>query len=123
MIDSKFATCVRCLTIQPVTGPSAEVMNALVRLMSGETDYGELSDDELVTILAIHAAGRMSQYRAATELNDRGKTFAQMAELVKAKLAKAENADAAVHEATLARWAKRPDPDRRRRRPRGDAGE
>ena len=86
-------------------------MNALVRLMSGDTDYGELSDDELVTILAICADSRMSQYRAATELSSRGKTFAQMAALVKAK-----NAAAAVHEATLARWAKRPDPDLRRQR-------
>ena len=89
-----------------MTGLSSEVMNALVRLMSGEADYGEMTEEELVTILAIHAAGRMSQYRAAVELNDRGKTFAQMAELVKAK-----NPDFAVHEATLARWAKRPDPD------------
>ena len=101
-----------------MTGLSSEVMNALVRLMSGETDYGELTDDQLVTILAIHASGRLSQYRAATTLNDRGVTFAQMAERVKAK-----NADAAVHEATLARWAKRPDIDRRRHRSRGDSGE
>lgn len=105
--------CVRCPTIRPVTGPYAEVMNTLVRLMNSETDYGELTDDELVTILTICADSRMCQYRASTELSNRGKTFAQMAELVKAR-----NAAAAVHEATLARWAKRPDPDRRRHRPR-----
>lgn len=78
--------------------------------MSGETDYGELTEDELVTILAICADARMSQYRASVELNDRGKTFAQMVDMVKAK-----RRDVTIHEATLARWAKRPDPDRRRR--------
>lgn len=98
-----------------MTGLSSEVMNALVRLMNGETDYGELSDDELVTILAICADVRLAQYRASVELNNRGKTFAQMAGLVKGR-------KVTVHEATLARWAKRPDPDLRRR-PRGDAGE
>ena len=93
-----------------MTGLSSEVMNALVRLMSGETDYGELTEEELVTILAICADARMAQYKASTELSSRGKTFAQMAELIKAK-------NRSVHEATLARWAKRPDPDRRRSRP------
>lgn len=93
-----------------MTGLSSEVMNALVRLMSGETDYGELTEDELVTILAICADARMAQYRASVELNDRGKTFAQMADLIKGRKVR-------IHEATLARWAKRPDPDRRRHRP------
>lgn len=100
--------------IRPVKGMSSEVMNALVKLMSGDTDYGELTEEQLVTILAICADSRMSQYRASVELNSRGKTFAQMAALVKAK-----NPDATVHEATLARWAKRPDPDLRRHRHRG----
>lgn len=98
-----------------MTGLTTEVMNALVRLMSGEIDYGELTDDQLVTILAICADNRMAQYKASTELNDRGKTFAQMAELIKT------TKQVAIHEATLARWAKRPDIDRRRHRPRGDA--
>lgn len=96
--------------IRPVTGLSSEVTNALVRLMSGETDYGELTEEELVTILAICADVRTAQYKASTELSNRGRTFAQMAELIKAK-------NKSVHEATLARWAKRPDPDRRRHRP------
>ena len=85
-------------------------MNALVRLMSGELDYDAMNDDELVAILAICADNRRAQYEAASRLNDRGKTFAQIVELIQARR------HVAVHEATVARWAKRPDIDRRRHR-------
>ena len=78
--------------------------------MSGELNYDEMTDDQLVAILAICADNRLAQYEAASRLNDRGKTFAQIVELIHAKR------DVTVHEATVARWAKRPDIDRRRHR-------
>jgi hypothetical protein len=96
-------------------GLTPEVMNALVRLMSGEIEDEELTEDVALTILAICADNRMAQWKASTYLNDHGKTFAQIVAMLR------EQKGVSVHEATVARWAKRPDVDRRRRR--GDASE
>ena len=81
-----------------------EVMNALVRLMNGETDYDALDDEALFVLGAACAVSRETLYRVTTLLNDRGHTFAQIAERWD------------VHEATASRWARPPVEDRRRRR-------
>lgn len=99
-----------CPTIRPVTDLNPGAMNALVQLMTGQANYEQLDEDALLAILAMCADGRTARYRAATRLNDSGKTFAQIVDLLKQKY------DVTVHEATVARWAKRPDVDRRRRR-------
>jgi hypothetical protein len=107
-----------CPTIQLVAGLTSEVIDALVRLMKGEVDFDKLDEREVLAILAMGAENRTMLYRAATRLNQQGqgRTFAQIAELLKTEFG------VEVHEATIARWAKPPGKDLRRRR-RGATGE
>ena len=79
-------------------------MNALVQLMSGETNYEALDDEALFALGAACAVSRETLYRVTTLLNDRGYTFAQIGDKWH------------VHEATASRWARPPVEDRRRRR-------
>lgn len=88
----------------PVAGLTPEVLDALVKLMRGELDYDALDDDALYALGAACATARQTLFHVTTRLNDRGKTFAEIAERLD------------VHEATASRWAKPPAEDRRRRR-------
>jgi hypothetical protein len=93
-----------------------EVIDVLVRIMKGAVNPDELDERSAVSILAMCADPRTAAYVASTWLNDQGLTFEQIAERVKAEY----NID--VHRSTVARWAKRPDVDRRRRRRTEDDG-
>ncbi len=79
-----------------------EVMNALVRLMNGEVDLDDLSNDELFALAAAAAGGRDLLHRVVVKLNDRKITFAQIGERL------------GVVESTASRWAKPPSPPGRR---------
>jgi hypothetical protein len=83
-----------------------EVTNALVRLMTGEIDIQSLPKEDLYSLASALVPDRPRSllHQALAALNDRGETFAQIAERL------------GVHEATAARWAKPPAEDRRRRR-------
>lgn len=83
-----------------------EVMNALVRLMTGEIDVRSLPKEDLYALAnaLVPDKPRSLLYQTLAALNDKGETFAQIADRL------------GVHEATAARWAKPPAEDRRRRR-------
>jgi len=87
-----------------VTGLTPEVLDALVRLMSGNVDYDTLDDEALYALGKACAAARATLFEVTTRLNDRGASFALIGERL------------GVHEATASRWAKPPAEDRRRRR-------
>ena len=97
-------SCQAWLTILPVAGLTPEVLDALVKLMRGEVDFDDLDDEALYALGAVCANSRETLYQVTTRLNDRGRTFAQIAERL------------GVHEVTASRWAKPPAEDRRRRR-------
>jgi hypothetical protein len=94
-----------------------EVIETLVRITKGAVDPDDLDRQGALTILAMCADQRTAAYVAASWLNERGETFEQIAEAVKAEFG------VEVHRATVARWAQPPGPDRRRRRGQGGAGE
>lgn len=75
--------------------PTPEVIDALVRLMNGETDFDELDDDRLLALGAALQSGPVTLARVVRSLNARGWTFAAIGERL------------GVHEATVSRWAKR----------------
>lgn len=54
------------------------VMNALVRLMNGDTDLSQLSKDELYAVLAAARGGRDLVRRVALELNRQGDTYEEI---------------------------------------------
>lgn len=89
-----------------MTDLTPEVKNALVRLMTGEIDVRSLPKEDLYAIASalVPDKPRSLLHQALGALNDKGETFAQIAERL------------GVHEATAARWAKPPAEDRRRRR-------
>lgn len=93
-----------------VAATDTEVINELVRLMTGQSDVRSLTKDERYALAAalIPGTAREMLYRTLASLNDDGDTFAQIADRL------------SVHEATAARWAKPPAEDRRRRRAEGE---
>lgn len=75
---------------------NSEVIDALVRLMNGETDLDEMDDERLLALGAALQGGPVNLARVVRCLNARGWTFAAIGERL------------GVHEATVSRWAKRP---------------
>lgn len=86
-----------------MAGLTPEVMNALVRLMSREIDYGEIDTDALYALGAAARDGRQTLHEITLELKRRGETYAQMADRW------------GVDAATPTRWANPPSPPGRRR--------
>lgn len=84
---------------------SPEVIHALVRLMKGEVDYDDLSDDDLFTLGAASRRARQTLHEITLKLRERGYTFAQIGERL------------GVTESTASRWVEPPSPPGRR--PRG----
>lgn len=74
-----------------------EVINALVRLMRNEVDLNGLDDDALLALGAAAHSGPATLARVVRQLNARGWTFAAIGDKL------------GVHEATVSRWAKRPE--------------
>jgi len=83
-----------------------EVINALVRLMSGEIDVESLSKEERYALAEqlMPDKARALLYRTLSSLNDDGETFEQIGKRLR------------IHMATASRLAKPPSQDRRRRR-------
>lgn len=73
-----------------------EVLNALVRLMNGDTDLEQLDKAALYALAAAARGGRLLLQRVVTELNRQGETFAEIGEHF------------GVAESTAYRWAKTP---------------
>lgn len=57
-----------------------EVINALVRLMNGDTNYDEIGDDDLFALGEASRRGRKTLHEVVLTLKKRGYTFAQMGE-------------------------------------------
>lgn len=70
-----------------------EVINALVRLMSNQSDLDELDDDALVVVGRTAKEGQALAGAIAAKLSRRGWTYARIAEAW------------GVHESTAYRWA------------------
>lgn len=83
---------------------SPEVMNALVRLVRGEIDYDDLSDDELFALAEASRRGRTTLHEVTLKLRARNYTFAQIGERL------------GVTESAASRWVDPPQPPGRRRR-------
>ncbi len=73
-----------------------EVMNALVRLMNGDTDLEQLDKVALYALAGAARGGRLLLQRVVAELNRRGDTFAEIGTRF------------GVAESTAFRWAKTP---------------
>ncbi|MBV9314680.1 MAG: hypothetical protein JO100_13335 [Pseudonocardia sp.] len=83
---------------------TAEVIDALVRLMNGQYEIKGRPKDELYDLAGALINARQTLARTLAELNEQGETFAQIGERL------------GIHEATASRWAKPPNEDLRRRR-------
>ena len=92
-----------------------KVIETLIRITKGEIDPSQVDRASALAVLAICADPRRAAHVMATWLNDNGETFDQIAAAIK------EDSGIDVHRATVARWAQPPGPDRRRRRPGGEA--
>lgn len=71
-------------------------MNALVRLMNGESDYGSMSEEDLLILGSFGRKGRETLHQVVLELRRRDWTFAQIGERM------------GVTESAASRWAKPP---------------
>lgn len=92
--------------------PTPEVLNALVRLMRGEIDYGDLSEETALAILAVCVDPRAARHHATQRLNRDGEglSFAAIADRLR------EEFGVQRDKGTVARWASQPRPDGRLRR-------
>lgn len=80
-----------------------EVMNALVRLMKGETSYETLSDDDLFQLAEASRRGQVTLHEVILKLRERGHTLGQIGDRL------------GVTESAVSRWTKPPQPPGRRR--------
>lgn len=80
-----------------------EVMNALVRLMKGETSYDEMSDDGLFTLAQASRRGQLTLHEIIVQLRERGHTLQQIGDRL------------GVTESAVSRWTKPPQPPGRRK--------
>lgn len=95
----------RALRSVLVTDLTPEVANALVRLVNGELDYGDLDDDTLVALGKASRRGQTTLHEVVVELyRNRGLTFAQIGERLGAT------------ESAASRWINPPSPPGRRPR-------
>jgi hypothetical protein len=81
-----------------------EVMNALVRLMNGDTDYRSMSTDDLFRVATFAKDGRATLHEVVLVLREKGFTFAQIGERL------------GVTESAASRWVTPPRPPGRRPR-------
>jgi DNA-binding MarR family transcriptional regulator len=81
-----------------------EVMNALVRLMKGELDYDDLTDEQLLDLASASRRGQLTLHEIVVELRKRGWLFADIGERL------------GVTESAASRWVEPPRPMGRPRR-------
>lgn len=73
-----------------------EVANALVQLMNGEIDYGQVSDADLFSLARASQRGRQTLHEVVIQLRERGYTLARIGEVL------------GVTESAVSRWADAP---------------